>query len=73
MLVRFLQNLGSDDTRACKLKFNVDIDYKKCLIGEVVEIPDEAAEALAKKYPALFEPAKVRGVAKQSEITAPAK
>lgn len=74
MLVTFLQQLGTDDANFCKKKFAEDIDVKKCSIGATVELPDKSAEFLAKKYPALFKPAaRVRGEAKQSEITAPAK
>jgi len=74
MQVRFLGNLGSDDARAVNTACRCSIDPKKCVVGAVVDIPDDAAAMLAKKYEALFEPAgKVKAVAKESEITAPAR
>jgi hypothetical protein len=74
MQVTFLQNLGSDDARAVNQKCKSAIDHKACVIGATVNLPDDAAELLSRKYPGLFEPAgKVKAVAKQPEITAPAK
>ena len=73
MQVRFLQNLGTDDARAVNNACKCDIDAKKCCIGAVVDIPESAIAWFGKKYNALFEPAtKVKAVAKDSEITAPA-
>jgi hypothetical protein len=67
MFVRFRVNLGSID--AAKLK----LDHKQCQLGAEVDVPDAAAEWLCKK--GIAEPAerKVKGVAKQPEVTAPAK
>lgn len=74
MRVTFLQNLGLSDARLVNEKLNAGIDPTKLpQIGDTIELPDRAAEYLGSKYPALFESATVRGVAKKPEVTAPAK
>ena len=77
MLVRFRVNLGMSDAKTCGL------DWQQCKRGDEVEASDgrtiqtksglasPAEWLLSRKF---AEPAaKVKAVAKQSEITAPAK
>ena len=45
---QFRNNLGSADAKA------LGLDYKKCHAGAVVDLTEEQAEALTKKYPALL-------------------
>lgn len=77
MQVIFKVNLGTMDIAAIKDKTGVQLDIEKCRTAhpdkptESVDIPNAAAEWLIERN--LVEPVKVRGVAKQSEVTAPAK
>lgn len=73
MRVKFLQNLGSDDTHAIKRACGVNVNHKDCTIGAVVNLPDEAAEWLSAKYKALFEVVEVKGEAKKPDLTGTAK
>lgn len=68
MLVRFLQNLGTDDASAVSKAFTCTIDAKKCVVGAVVDLPEDAAGYLAGKYKALLETVDVKGVAKDAKI-----
>jgi len=73
MQVRFLQSLGLNDINLVKHKTGVALLPANCKEGSVCDVPQAAYELLAGKYPALMEPASVKGEAKQPEITAPKK
>lgn len=73
MQVRFLQSLGLYDIAAIKNKTGIALDPLQCKEGATCEVPQRAYEMLAAKYKALFEPAAVKGEAKQPELTAPKK
>lgn len=76
MQYRLTANLGTVDARVLNEKFSSALDLKDPEVlkaGATVELTDEAAEYLRGKYPELLEStAEMKGVAKPSEITAPA-
>lgn len=73
MLVRFRVNLGSVDAKEVNDKTGARLEFQNCQIGAEHDIREEAAEWLIQR--GIVEPVdrRVKGVAKQSEITAPAK
>lgn len=83
MQYRLLDSLGTDDARRCNRDFgaSLSMDQPKTFAkGSVIDLPKEAADWLTGTRPgqrglvALLEPAnKLKGEAKQSELTAPAK
>jgi hypothetical protein len=83
MKYRLTQNLGLQEARKCNKDFgtSLPLDPKQIASGEVIELTDEAYTYLTgpenkgcKGYVGLLEAASnVKGVAKQAEVTAPAK
>ena len=77
MRYKLTDSLGTQDARFCNENFaaGIELNATKLAKGEVIDIPDKAAEWLTSRYQALLEPVsgKVRGEAKQPEITAPLK
>jgi hypothetical protein len=83
MKYELLSNLGMSDARRCNADFgaSLSLDPEHLTAGTVVDLPDAAAAYLTgpkskggRGYVSLLKPAsKVHGVAKQSEVTAPAK
>jgi len=77
MQYRLKHTLGLIDARACNdLGESLPIDSSKLATGCVIELGDKGYAYLtkAKGYAGLLEPAgKVKGEAKQPEVTAPAK
>ena len=66
MRYRLTQNLGTADAASLDA-FGVSI--KTASIGDVIELPDKAAEFLRKKYPSLLEPVEnITGLAKPAAL-----
>lgn len=81
MQYRLLHTLGQIDARKCNESFGakLSLDKNQLTAGCVIELPDPAFKYLTGPKPgrghtALLEPvANVKAVAKQPEVTAPAK
>ncbi len=74
MKVKFNQNLGTEDAKACSLATKSRIEADTCKLGAVVDISDEAFVWLTTKYKALVDVVEdVKGVAKDAKLTGPAK
>lgn len=67
-------NLGFDDARTLNGQFNagLTISQEELSAGRTIDLPEAAAEAISKKYPALLEsvngPRAVRGVAEAAKV-----
>ena len=67
-------NLGFDDARTLNGQFNagLTITQEDLSAGRIIDLPEAAAEAISKKYPALLEsvngPKSVRGVAESAKV-----
>lgn len=74
MQYRFTRNLGLLDADFLRTAFAAGLDYRECTTGEVVDVPEKAAAWLNENRRGLLEVVEpVKGVAKKSEIVAPAK
>lgn len=68
MRVRFADNLGKDDATHCLKAFGVTVDTSKCVVGAVVDLPDNVVDYLQRKYNALVTLEEVKAVSKASEL-----
>ena len=72
MRVKFLSNLGSMDAAAIRDRLQVEVNHRECVVGQEIELPDNAAAWLKSKYASLFEevkaPAKVEGVSPKPTV-----
>lgn len=75
MQVKFLHNLGRAEAEQCSEETKSKVNWEECKAGETVNLSEAAVEWLNKRHGpehSLFERV-LKGVAKQPEITAPAK
>lgn len=68
MRVKFLSNLGISDATAIKNACGAELNWRECVVGAEVDVPDQAVELLQGKYKALIE--EVKGVAAPAAIKA---
>lgn len=73
MFIRFRTNLGSVDAAALAEQTGQSVNAKDCTIGNEMQVKDAAGDWLVSKGIAEQVEKNVKGVAKQSELTAPSK
>lgn len=71
MYVKFRTNLGTSDAERIKHATGVEVDAKRCTVGSEHDLADAAAQWLIDR--GIAEGRAVEAIAKQPEITAPAK